>query len=706
MAKEIGRGIEHYISALRGVKAFFDASDEVTAEEFRAYIRSANLEADYPGMRGIGFLERIQPADNVTGTSSPSDNYIFKFMVPEAENVHLIGQPPPGDTARVQARHQARDSGEAAMTRMIFLKELGSLGFVVFVPIYEQGAVLRNAQDRQKNLVGFIFGRFNATEFFKNIVVSRDPFISFAVFDGTVINKNSLLYNNNPMRSIDQTTLEKARTKFAIKAADQTWAIVFFQPVKGVLFPLQGISAVILVGGLVISFLLFLITWLQGKNLLQRKQRAIELRHQATHDSLTGLPNRTLFYETLSMAMKSGQGSGGIALMDLDRFKEINDTLGHHVGDVLLRQIGPRLSSVLPKKAMLARLGGDEFAIFCPEVDHKDMADLCKRLRNIILEPFEVESIKLQVAASFGAAFYPEHAQEPGVLMRCADIAMYSAKQKHLGCAFYLPTLDQYTPRRLLFMAEISQAIRNNQMVLHYQPKIDIKKRRVIALEGLIRWQHPEWGLIPPGEFIPLVEITDLIGPLTYWVMEESIRQWRAWYDEGVDLTICINLSMRNLQDEDLPDKVASLLERYNSVARCIELEITESALMADAEQALDILTKFHAMGIQLAIDDFGTGYSSLSYLRKLPAESLKIDLSFVINMKHDDEDAAIVLSTVQLGHNLKMKVIAEGVEDAETLALLEEMGCDRAQGYYISRPMPAAELTTWLKKSKWYAPE
>ncbi|MDE2089822.1 MAG: EAL domain-containing protein [Gammaproteobacteria bacterium] len=442
--------------------------------------------------------------------------------------------------------------------------------------------------------------------------------------------------------------------------------------------------------------------------MLEAQSAALE--HQATHDSLTDLPNRYLLYADMERAFGNARRRGkllALLLMDLDRFKEINDTLGHQSGDRLLRLIGPRLQGRLSGRDTVARLGGDEFAIVLGDLDTpQDAIRVVRRLLDGVKQPFDLSGIKLQVDASVGIALSPTPGRDASTLMRCADIAMYQAKKGAEGYAVYDPDIDQHSPQRLALLAEVGQAIRENQLVLHYQPKINIKERRTVGMEALVRWQHPQHGLIPPSQFIPLVEVSDLIKDLTLWVIDHALEQYRCWREAGLEVPkIAVNISARNLLDGDLPGRIEALLQTHRAPPGCLDVEITESAIISDPARALEVLTRLNAIGVTLSIDDFGTGYSSLSYLRRLPVQSLKIDISFVSHMLENEEDAVIVHSTIGLAHNLGLNVIAEGVEDQDTLNMLEILDCNEAQGYFVSRPIDTGEMTKWLKEPRWAGP-
>jgi diguanylate cyclase (GGDEF)-like protein len=426
------------------------------------------------------------------------------------------------------------------------------------------------------------------------------------------------------------------------------------------------------------------------------------LRVQATHDALTGLPNRTLLHDRMERAIAAAQTEchrAALLLIDLDGFKEINDTLGHNIGDGLLRLLAQRLDAVVGDgERTLARLGGDEFAIVLPCVADADVAaTYARRVRSALRRPFTLEGVTLEVGASVGIALCPDHGTDGSSLLRCADVAMYRAKRDASGHGVYSPGLDPHTPRRLSLIAELGAAIRDDQLVLHYQPKVDAEAQRVVGFEALIRWNHPEWGLLPPAEFIELVEMSELIRPMTRWVVDRALRQWRAWRDQGRQLTVAVNISARSLLDRDFPNEIASALETYQVDPGQLELEITESALINDPERAQQTLERLNGLGVRFAIDDFGTGYSSLSYLRRLPIQTLKIDRSFIAQVTEQQHDQIIVQSTITLAKNLALKVVAEGVEDHSTLDYLGALGCDMVQGYFVSRPLEVNAADEWL---------
>ncbi|HKJ09920.1 MAG TPA: EAL domain-containing protein [Gammaproteobacteria bacterium] len=429
------------------------------------------------------------------------------------------------------------------------------------------------------------------------------------------------------------------------------------------------------------------------------------LTYQAHHDGLTGLPNRTLLHRHLQSLIRSASQHGeSIALfvMDLDRFKDVNDTLGHPFGDQLLQLVGQRVSASLRADDIMARLGGDEFAVALPATGRKQAVTCAMRILHALEQPFVVEGLTLDVKTSIGIAVYPEHGEAPDRMVQHADTAMYKAKKAGVGYRFYDPDEDPHSLRRLTLTGELRRGIEHNQLVLYYQPKVDLKTHRAMGVEALVRWHHPQHGLVPPDEFIPLAERTGLIRPLTEWVLNEAVRQSSVWRRRGLYLSVAVNLSAYNLKHPLLPTEIGALLQTWDVPASALVLELTESAMMEDPELATDIVRRMDSMGLRIAVDDFGTGYSSLAHLQRLSVHELKIDKSFVIGMDADDSNVVIVRSIVDLAHNLGCRVVAEGVENSDGLRALEALGCDGAQGYYLSRPLPASALESWLAQTGW----
>jgi len=453
------------------------------------------------------------------------------------------------------------------------------------------------------------------------------------------------------------------------------------------------------------------------ENITERKRAEQELirqaqlnEHQALHDPLTGLPNRLLFGERIGQAIRHAERNKSklaVVLMDLDRFKEVNDSLGHSAGDHLLTKVGERMRDAVRASDTVARLGGDEFGLLLPELDDGDGAvPVISRIRAALERPVYVHSLPLAVEASIGIAIYPDHGTDAQSLIQKADVAMYDSKRDNASHTFYDEGSHEYDVTRLTLVAELRRAIAGRELLLHYQPKAALESGEVRSVEALLRWVHPERGMVYPDSFIPIAQETGLIGPLTLYVIEEALRQGRQWRDSGMDLSISVNLSTRNLLDRDFPNQVAGLLKRWEMGPEWLELEVTESSMLANPTRAKAVLGELSELGLRLSIDDFGTGYSSLSYLRQLPVDEIKIDRSFVMGMGDQADDAVIVRSTVDLGRNLGLEVVAEGVETLDLWNRLRELGCNTAQGYFLSKPVSAEELTGWLRARPAARPE
>ncbi len=430
------------------------------------------------------------------------------------------------------------------------------------------------------------------------------------------------------------------------------------------------------------------------------RERQSQLEYQATHDALTGLPNRIQLKNCLEseiIRVRSRRLPIALLLLDLDRFKEINDTLGHQLGDKVLQEVARRLLSCLRQNDMVARLGGDEFALILSETTINFAEEAAQRIVQTLQKPMRIDGFQLHIGGSIGIALYPLHGEDSDTLIRCADVAMYDSKRLACGYVTYDPACDPNNIDRLTLVSDFHDALDSDGLSLHYQPKVDVQSGRVFGVEALLRWQHPERGFIPPAELIPLAEQTGMIKDLTRWVLKTAIQQCTRWRQQGLELSIAVNLSMWDLQDPRLADYIRELFVDYDISPQHLVLEITESAMMADPKHAIETMNQLAAMDIKLAVDDFGTGFSSLSYLKKLPIHELKIDMSFVTDMCKNDHDAVIVRSTIDLSHNLGLTVVAEGVEDQEIWDLLEILRCDKLQGYYISRPVAAEVFEDWL---------
>jgi len=433
--------------------------------------------------------------------------------------------------------------------------------------------------------------------------------------------------------------------------------------------------------------------WISGR----QSVRTATAEHLAHHDSLTELPNRRWFLESVGTALKNpALHTGGLLLVDLNGFKDVNDTLGHHRGDLVLQAVGPRLRASFRSEDLVARLGGDEFAVFMPGADSSAAQRAVARLQDALHKPVDLDGINIELDASIGLAWYPEHGEDVDTLLQRADVAMYRAKASHHPLMIYRAEDDYHSPERLVLAADLRRALASDQLLLHYQPQVELGHGQPVAAEGLVRWSHPQRGMLGPFEFIEVAERTGLIKDLTHRVLDLGLRDLRTWNEQGRKLSLSLNVSVRSLLDRRFPDEVQRLLSRHGVDGRSLTLELTESSLMVDPEVAKRTMHDLSELGVSVAIDDFGTGYSSLAYLTDLPIGELKIDKSFVRAMGSDARNAIVVRSTIELAHNLGLRTVAEGIEDAFTFERLRALGCELAQGFHMSEPLPASGLVSW----------
>jgi diguanylate cyclase (GGDEF)-like protein len=431
-------------------------------------------------------------------------------------------------------------------------------------------------------------------------------------------------------------------------------------------------------------------------------REAVMNEHRATHDLLTGLPNRVLFADRIEQALKLAERerrSVAVLFLDLDHFKEINDTLGHHHGDLLLRTLGPRLQEVLRDSDTIARLGGDEFGILLPDATPAQASHVAGKVLTAFKRPLRAEGLTLQVGASIGIASCPTHGHDVKTLLQHADAAMFAAKENRNGYEVYNGDRDTQSTERVMLASDLRNAVESGEFLLEYQPLVDIRTQRVVGVEALARWMHDQRGAVSPAEFIPIAEQIGVIKPLTMRLMRQALAECQTWHTQGAHLVLAVNVSARHLMSRDFVAEIEDLLQESEVSPSSIKLEITETTIMADPLHAEDVVRALSALGVRVAIDDFGTGYSSLAYLKRLSVDELKIDRSFVVDMRDSESSAVIVRSMVQLAHNLGLRVVAEGVEDAGTMRALEEIGCDMAQGFHVSRPLGTADLTSWLAR-------
>ncbi len=452
----------------------------------------------------------------------------------------------------------------------------------------------------------------------------------------------------------------------------------------------------ILLAGVILAAATLVIAIARSAYAFRQLRALADSNREARTDDLTGLPNRRLFFERLATCFEAGGSTSRLAVLmiDLDRFKEINDSLGHHVGDDVLRQIGPRLTDAVGSTGTVARLGGDEFGLVLSPLTNPSAAiDVAERVRHALRQPFQLEGMSLRVDASIGIAFAPDHGGAPESLLQKADLAMFSAKRAHAPWQIYSSEQDQNARERLDLMEDLRDAIGRGELVPFYQPILDLSRGRVIKAEALARWLHPVRGVLAPAVFLDLIADAGLMEPFTMSVLDQALSQQASWAARGYEIGVSVNISAASLRDEELPDKIGACIATHGVDPARVTIEITEDCFIADPVQALLILERVRALGVELSVDDFGTGFSSLTYLRRLPVTELKLDRTFLTGGAGDERAVAVIRSTVELAHSLGLRIVAEGIENLETLALVDNLGCDAAQGYLMGRPVPSEEF-------------
>ncbi len=686
------------IHALIGIRALFDSSEQVHDDEFQSYLLSTGILEHNRELHRVGFAQRQN--DHVHNAGQ----VLVKYLAPSVAPLGFPGERLCAEQIARPFCALSRDSGVPIGTRWITAgSDAHTRRFsLLLVPIYRHPQQVSSVRERRAALNGFVFAEFSLPELLADL---QDTEL-YQTLHTEIFDQPQEAADRTPPRRVNRPAFQFGRDAalayIAPLSLGGTRWYLQIAPGDGFTFPpIRDRLPWILIAGALVTSLLTCLAAVQARTIGERRRQTEALEHQVVHDSLTGLPNRYFLHRELGRVQSPGAARPAcftLGLIDLDGFKEINDTLGHQAGDRVLRELGPRLRAHLGHGEIIARLGGDEFAVVDYAAGDVRGAQACaQRILNALHEPFEVSGIKVRVGASIGLALYPEHGTDAGALLRCADVAMYSAKNRGSGFSLYAAENDPHTPRRLALMTELQDAIRSDQLVLHYQPIVDIASGTIVCAEALLRWRHPEHGLVPPEEFIPQVENHELIRPLSLWVLNQALAQNRRWQDRGMGVKIAVNMSARNIQDIGLPEQIRRALHRHGVAARMLELELTETAVMQDRERSFEVLSKISALGVSIVIDDFGTGYSSLAYLRTLPVRAFKIDRSFVVDITHNDNSAVIVRALIDLAHNIGLTVVAEGIETQDNWDILEILRCDHGQGYFIARPLTETDFTAWM---------
>lgn len=735
----LSRGIELSINEIEALGALFDSSEVVERKEFALFAgkqlpkspyiqalewipRVADRErAEYEerarrdGLAGFQITER--KTQGVMVRADRREEYFpVYFVEPYEGNETAVGFDLASDATRLEALNRSRDSGSVVATaRITLVQETGEqFGFLIFRPVYSNGTLPGTVDDRRRNLAGFALGVLRVGDLVKKSLSYLEPQdIDIYIFDDSAPEDKRFLFSHPPRNHGFDTELPaehdlRAGMHYArkIDVADRKW-LVLCKPSAG------HVSAGtawqpwgVLGGGIFLTVLLTAYIGLVLDRTEQARRHAKEIEHRANYDTLTGLSNKHLLKDKLWNALTRMKHDRefrfALLHLDLDRFKVINDSLGHAIGDKLLISVSQRLTACTREVDTVARLGGDEFAILLDGIKReKDATFVANRIQNVLFAPFVLDGHETFTSASIGIAFGSDSYNRPEEILRDADTAMYRAKSA--GRARYeIFDKDMHAQmiKTLNLEAELRHSLKRQELTLYYQPVVSLADGRIVGAEALIRWQHPEWGLVPPGEFIPLAEETGLIVPMGQWILMTACRQNMQWHDAGhTEMRVMVNISVRQFSDKHFPVFVGNILQQTGIPPQSLELEITESIAIESPEHVYNILKKFSEMGLRISLDDFGTGYSSLSTLKRFPISTIKLDRSFTSDIMDNPDAAELARAITAMAHIFRLNVIAEGVETREQMNFLRSAGCEEIQGFLFSRPVPAEEFTRMLSE-------
>lgn len=721
--------MQSYEQILRGGVGLFSASIDVNREAWRRYVNSLRVNEAYPGIQGIGYAPLVMQEDKLTYVTAlwreGFQNYEIKppgerkMYVPvlyreplEGLNQRALGFDMFSEPIRRKAMELARDSGQAALTAKVQLvvenaaQSVASV--IMYLPVYEHNTAPITLDSRSAALKGFVFAPFRVNELIAATLGERlaEAGLDLELFDSVAIDKKTLLYDSDNHPHFDDANFHPLfSTQQTLEIAGQTWTLelhtlpAFENAID------RTKSSLILGGGALLSFLLFGFLYsistqhasvkVRASKLTQDLQQSEErFRHLAYHDPLTELPNRALLHDHGVRAIGRARRSRNhvaILFLDLDRFKTINDSLGHSIGDALLKEVAQRIRSTVREFDTVARMGGDEFVVLLTDLaDPAAAGGVAQHILESLSKVTVIDDHSLHVTPSIGISLFPDDGNDFDQLLRHADAAMYLAKENgRNGYQFFTSEINARAHGRLNVETGLRRALANHEFELHYQPQIAVDGGAFIGAEVLLRWRHPQRGIVMPDEFIPIAEDTGLIVPIGEWVLRSACAQYGEWRRSGVPpFRLAINLSARQLRQNNLPDVMRDILASNTIAAPDLELEITETSLMQNTDGAALALRELKSLGITLSLDDFGTGYSSLSYLRRFPIDTLKIDRAFIRDISSDPSDAVLVRAIIELAHSLGMRTVAEGVETSDQLQFLRTHSCNFAQGYFIARPL------------------
>ena len=712
-AQRVQLRVEGYARTLLDLRGLFVADADVTEDEFQRYLRGVEVLQRYPALLRVGYAPRVTHA-----ARGLIENRLRQAGVPDAElqldDLPILYGFPVNDAIRGKSLNEgqvrtallakARDTDQPQMSPQVPLRfDRGHRpGFVMYLPLYGSELAPPGVEQRRHALSGYLFAVFCTADLIDSTIgPDLEQQMGLALFDGPAPDAATLAYDSG--RGF-QSARDGARIYASTQRAEingRPWTFLFVAQPAFVRENQSLLPGAVLAAGLLTSVLAAWLAHAVASRLLAESR----IRHLAFHDDLTGLPNRQRLRLRIRDAIRHERETKqpcALMTVELIRFHDINYTLGHVIGDEVLKQASARIRSVAGRAATVARISNVQFGILLPNAGSGEAVGLAHRLALALEQPLSACGGEYELGARAGIVSVPIHGCDIDDLIRHADIALNLARGAGSEYAIYDAALDPYKPQRLALLGAFRQAVKEGQLQLYCQPKADLRTGLITSVEALVRWQHPDYGLVLPDQFISLIEPTELIQLLTERMLASAMRQCHAWREDGLVLPLAVNLSTRNLLNPALPEFIGGLMRAWEADSSWVELEITESSIMEDPVASIRVLNQLHAMGLKLSVDDFGTGYSSLSYLMKLPVAVIKIDTSFTLNLMNDPDAAAIVKAMVDLAHTMGMKVVAEGTATREIWDALARLDCDEAQGYYISPPLPATAFRTWLERSPW----
>ncbi|MGH9386496.1 MAG: putative bifunctional diguanylate cyclase/phosphodiesterase [Vicinamibacterales bacterium] len=718
--QQIQGRIDAHLDLLRAGSALLTASNEISGIEFSGFVAGLQLRERYPGLRGIGYAQRVRNRDvrafvramDLDGVSPltvwppgrrPQYDLVVYLEPKTAQSRGTIGFDLSTDETVRSAMQQAVETGQPAASRALMGAkpfDAGERTSLLVMPVYRTKTQPATLEARRRALIGYVFSPFNAQEVLKQAIASTAPRVSYDLYDEDEKDRAALL-----SQSGSDPDGQQYLSSGLVEIGGRDWLVVVSRPI-GSASLLSQMDGLTLLGGLVLSFMLFAITRAQVRAFDTAARHESELRQLAQFDFLTGLPNRALLEDRLAQAIALAhrhERRVAVFFVDLDQFKHINDSFGHAIGDRLLQSVAGRLQACARSSDTVSRQGGDEFVLVLSEISRTaDAVASAQKIISALVVPHHVRPHDIHTTVSIGASIYPEDGDDVAALLKAADTAMYQAKKNGRNrYQLFSPDMSARAVARQSIEDGLRQALQRHEFVLHYQPTINLETGQMTGAEALIRWMHPDRGLIPPSDFVHIAEDCGLIVPVGQWVLREACRQARAWLDAGTPTSVAVNISAIEFRDKDFLTNVCDVLGRTGLDAKYLELELTESSLMQHAESTVSVLRALKEQGVRIAIDDFGTGYSSLSYLRQFPIDVLKVDQSFVREITSDLDGTPIVSAMISMGKKLRHRVIAEGVETQEQLTFLQaQRGCE-GQGFFFGQPVVADQFGRLLESGR-----